>query len=315
MSRNATVSLVTYCPVPGDDPNRLANTLEKMASHVTEAAALKADLVVFPEICAYLGAANCWVFEELDGPVVTAMAEAARANSVYVIVPQTMVEGDKRRNSSVLIDRSGGIVGVYHKNVPTHGELDLGIIPGTEAPAFETDFGRVGMTICFDLNYWEVGHGICDNKPELVVWSSMWTGVRMMSRWAIEFGFHMGGVFGGAGSFVDPAGRPICSMSRYASDTTGAAPLVTATLDLDQRAVHHEGNIGRVRLLFEKYGPAAATVEHLGDECLLMLCSQLADKSTDDLIAEFEIETMRDFLARVRRDRQRALDGTYPVMQ
>ena len=311
MGRKATVSLVTYCAVPGDDPNRLAKTLDKMGTHVADAAALKADLVVFPEICAYLGAPDAWIFEELDGPVITAMSEAARANSVYVVVPQATMEGDKRRNSSVLIDRSGEIVGVYHKNVPTHGELDLGIIPGTEAPVFETDFGRVGMTICFDLNYWEVGHAICDNKPELVVWSSMWTGVRMMSRWAIEFGFHMGGVYAAAGSFVDPAGRPICSVSRQASDATGVAPLVTATLDLDLRAVHSDGNIGRLRLLFEKYGPVAATTEHISDECLLMLCSQLPDKSTDDLIAEFEIETMRDYLARVRRDRQRALDGTY----
>ncbi len=31
------------------------------------------------------------------------------------------------------------------------------------------------------------------------------------------------------------------------------------------------------------------------------------------LIAEFEVEPMRDYLARVRRDRQRALDGTYPT--
>ncbi len=315
MSRKATVSLVTYGPVPGDDPDRLAKTLEKMATHVAEAAALKADLVVFPEICAYLGAPSCWVFEELDGPVITAMSQAARANSVYVIIPQTTMEGEVRRNSSVLIDRSGEIVGVYHKNVPTHGELDLGVVPGTEAPVFETDFGRVGMTICFDLNYWEVGHAICDNKPELVVWSSMWTGVRMMSRWAIEFGFHMAGVYAAAGSFVDPAGRPICSVSRQASDATGTAPLVTATLDLDMRAVHHDGNISRLPPLSEKYGPTAATAEYLSDECLLLLCSQLADKSTDDLIAEFEIETMRDFLARVRRDRQRALDGTYPVAQ
>lgn len=93
------------------------------------------------------------------------------------------------------------------------------------------------------------------------------------------------------------------------------APLVTATLDLDMRVVHHDHNVERLRGLFEKYGATAATAEHLGDECLLTLCSQLPDRSTDDLIAEFEIEPTRDYLARARRDRQRALDGTYPVTQ
>ena len=313
MSRDATVSLVSYCPVPGDDPDRLARTLEKMATHVSEAAALRADLVVFPEICAYLGAPDAWAFEELDGPTITAMSAAARAHSVYVVIPQATMEGDRRRNSSVLIDRSGQIAGIYHKNVPTHGELDIGIIPGTETPVFETDFGRVGLTICFDLNYWEVGQSTCDNGAELVIWSSMWTGVRMMSKWALEFGFYMAGVFAGGGSFIDPAGRPICSVPRQTSDETGMASLVTATLDLDMRVVHHDYNVPRLPALFEKYGSTAATADHLGDECLLTLCSRLPDRSTDDLIAEFGIETMRDYLARARRDRLRALDGAYPI--
>ena len=47
----------------------------------------------------------------------------------------------------------------------------------------------------------------------------------------------------------------------------------------------------------------------------MTLCSQLPDRSTDDLIAEFGIEPMRDYLARARHDRQRALDGTYPITQ
>ena len=313
MARSATISLVAYAPVPGDTPDRLARTHEKMASHVEQAGAHGSDLVAFPEICAYLGVPDHWVFEEVDGPTVTAMCKAAKAHSIYVVVPQATMESDKRRNSSVLIDRGGKVAGVYHKNMPTHGELSIGVIPGTETPVFETDFGRVGLIICFDLNYWEVGHAMCDNKPELVIWSSMWTGVRMMSRWAIEFGFYMGGLHGGAASFIDPAGRPLCSLPRRTSDETGMAPLVTATLDLDMRVVHHDGNTGRLRPLFEKYGPAAATAEHLGEECLLTLCSQLPDKSTDELIEEFEIEPMRDYLARVRAGRQRALDGTYPV--
>ncbi len=86
-----------------------------------------------------------------------------------------------------------------------------------------------------------------------------------------------------------------------------------ATLDLDTRVVHHDGNVGRLRDLFEKYGSTAALVEHLSDECPLTLCSQVSGQSTDSLIAEFNIEPMRDYLARARRDRQRALDGTYPI--
>jgi predicted amidohydrolase len=43
--------------------------------------------------------------------------------------------------------------------------MDHGIIPGTETPVFGTDLGQVGLSICFDLNYWEVGSGLCANAP------------------------------------------------------------------------------------------------------------------------------------------------------
>jgi hypothetical protein len=313
MPRNATITLVAYDPPPnGETPGHLERTLERMGGHVDQAAALGADMICFPEICSGLGAPDPWAFEALDGPTLTAMAAKARANDIYAVVPLPTMDGPVKRNSSVLIDRKGLIAGVYHKNVPTHGELDLGIIPGTEAPVFETDFGRVGLAICFDLNYWEVGAALCANKAELVIWSSMWTGVRMMSRWSIEFGFYMAGVFGGAGSFIDLAGRPIASRNR-ALLWSGQAPLITETLDLDRRLLHHDGNTGRLAPLYAKYGPTAVYAEWLNDECQLILGSQTAGKTTDDLIAEFSFEPMRDYLARVRRDRQRAWDGTYPV--
>ena len=56
MGRNTAVSLVSYSPVPGDDADHLTKTQAKMTQHVSEAAAQNADLVVFPEICAYLNA-------------------------------------------------------------------------------------------------------------------------------------------------------------------------------------------------------------------------------------------------------------------
>jgi hypothetical protein len=215
----------------------------------------------------------------------------------------------------VLIDRGGEIAGIYYKNFPTHGELDIGIIPGDETPVFETDFGRVGLCICFDLNYHEVGSGLCDNAAEVVIWSSMWDGARMLTKWAIEFGFYMGGLFSGRSSFVDVCGREIISVKRDLTDKAGRSPVVTATLDLDRRLLHHDYNMERLKPLYEKYGPTAAYAEWKGEECLLIFGSQLPDVSSDQLIQEFGLETMRAYLARSRRDRKRALEGTYPVAE
>lgn len=67
----------------------------------------------------------------------------------------------------------------------------------------------------------------------------------MMSRWAIEFGFYMAGVFSGGEAFIDPAGRPLSSLPHPTSDQTDMAPLLDASLDLDLRVMHHDHNINR----------------------------------------------------------------------
>ena len=309
--RKAIISLVSFPTLPRNEPDRLSKTLANMGKHIEEAAMLGSDLVAFPEIANQLGSADPWQFEPLDGPTITAMSKKAKQLSIYVVCPLGTLENGQRYNSSVLIGREGNIVGVYHKNFPTHGELDIAIIPGTETPVFETDFGRVGLSICFDLNYWEVGSGLCANKAELVLWSSMWQGARMLTKWAIEFGFYVGAIWRGGSTFVDVAGREIVSLKREVSDRTGSAPLVTPTLDMDRRLLHHDGNLARLKPLYKKYGSTAAYAEWLPHECLVIFGSQLPNVSSDELIKEFRLETMRDYLARVRRDRQLALKGLY----
>jgi len=313
MSRLATVSLVSFPTLPPNEPDRLNKTLKRMEDCIEQAAHCKSDLVAFPEICNQLSASNSWQFEPFDGPTITAMSRKAKKHSIYVVCPLSTLENEQRYNSSVLISRTGSILGVYHKNFPTHGELDIGIIPGTETPVFETDFGRVGLCICFDLNYWEVGTGLCANKAELVIWSSMWEGGRMLTKWSIEFGFYIGAVYRNRSTLVDICGRKIISLGRSIYDITqgAAAPLTTATIDMDRRLLHHDYNMRWLKAIYEKYGSQAIYAEWLPGECLLIFGSNLSKVSTDQIITEFGLETMGEYLARVRRDRQLALKGKY----
>ena len=313
-SRPANISLVSYPRIPSEEPDRLNKTLERMGGYIEQAAHCKSDLIAFPEICNYLGASSgVWDGEPLDGPTVAAISSEAKEHGIYVVCPMVTQHDGKKHNSSILFDRSGEIVGIYHKNFPTHGELNQGIIPGTETPVFETDFGRVGLSICFDLNYWEVGSGLCANKAELVIWSSMWSGERMLTKWAIEFGFYMGACYSGGSSFVDMVGREIINHNRNLYNSTGGSgsTIVSATMDMDRRLLHHDSNVGRLKGVYEKYGSNSIYAEWLGDECLLIIGSQMPGISTDQIIEEFGLEPMRDYLARARRDRKRALQGTY----
>ena len=311
MNRNLTLSLAMLPYLSPNAPQRLERTRDRMLELIDQAADTGASLVAFPEMSTTDGSSNLWQFEPLDGLTLSAVAEKARQRHIYVVCPLLTLEDGKRYNSSVLISRDGSRVGHYHKVFPTHWELDQGIIPGTDTPVFETDFGRVGLSICFDINYWEVGSSLGANQPELVIWSSTWEGARQLTRWPLEFGFYMGAVCTHHATVVDVAGRPLASLPRATLDRVGRAPLLNVTLDLDRRLFHHDFNLDRLQALFQKYGPTAASVEHLSDECLIVFGSDLPDRSSDDLGAEFGLEPMRDYLARVRRDRRLALEGRY----
>jgi predicted amidohydrolase len=311
MNRPVTISLAMLPYLPADAPNRLDGMRARIMELIDQAAATHADLVAFPEMCTTDESDNLWQVEPLDGPTLSMIAEKARQHRIYVVCPLLTLENGKRYNSSVLLGRDGSRVGVYHKVFPTHWEMDQWITPGTETPVFDTDFGRLGLSICFDIQFWEVGSGFGADRAELVIWSSTWEGARQLTRWPLEFGFYMGAVCTHHATAIDPVGRTIATLARSSLTRVGRAPLLNATLDLDRRVVHHDINIDRLVPILQKYGPTAVTMEHLSNECLLLLGSNLPDRSMDDLIAEFGLEPMRDFLSRVRHDRLLALEGQY----
>ena len=314
MARPVTISLVSFPTFPPEAPDRLARTIGRMEAFVDEAARRDSALVAFPETCNYLASGPTWLkAEPIDGPTLSAMRRKASAHGVYVVCPLVLDEDGTRRNSSVLIGRDGRIAGIYRKNFPTHEELDAGVIPGTEAPVFETDFGRLGLSICFDLFFWEVGSRLAAGGAELVIWSSMPPGGRMLARWPTEFGFQMGAVTSNRSTFVDVAGREIAMMRGGIYNATGGAvaPLTTATLDLDRRLLCHDYNLRRIEAVCEKYGSSNIYAEWIRSECLVVFGSQMPDITTDELIEEFKMETMRDYLGRARRSRKRALKGAY----
>lgn len=316
MARPVTISLVSFPTYPPDEPDRLARTLRRMEIFVDEAARRQSALVAFPETCNTLHSGPTWAAAEgPDGPTLSAMREKASEHGMYVVCPLILEEEGTRHNCAVLIGRDGEVAGVYRKNFLTHEELDEGVIPGTETPVFETDFGKLGLAICFDIFFREVGAGLAAAGAELVLWPSMPPGGRLLCRWPTEFGFHLGAVTSNRSTFVDVAGREIQMRRGSIHGVTGGGvpPLTTATLDLDHRLLCHDYNMDRIRKACEKHGSQNNHVEWIQAECLVIFGSLVPGISTDELIEEFGIETMRDYLARARRSRKQALDGINPT--
>lgn len=79
------------------------------------------------------------------------LQEKAKIHHTYIAFSFNEIAEGKKYNTGVLIDREGEIQGIYRKTHFTMSEWEDGMVPGTELPVFETDFGKVAFAICWDM--------------------------------------------------------------------------------------------------------------------------------------------------------------------
>jgi predicted amidohydrolase len=99
--------------------------------------------------------------------------------------------GSRLYNTAVLIARDGSLAGRYHKMSLPDEEIEGGITPGSDTPVFDTDFGRVGLFICWDSSYPEVARALAARGAE-VLFLPIWGGVeQLVQARAIENQVHV----------------------------------------------------------------------------------------------------------------------------
>lgn len=144
--------------------------LDHVAPLIRQAAAGGAQLILTPEATNFLikgRAARDAVLTDADADmVVQGLRDLARGLGVWLLIGSAIVksghEGDDRAaNRSILIDDSGAVVSTYDKlhvydvDLPT-GESwreSASIRPGDTAVVADTPWGRLGLTICYDVRF------------------------------------------------------------------------------------------------------------------------------------------------------------------
>jgi predicted amidohydrolase len=142
---------------------------------------LHLDLAILPEtvVTSTQGPAEARAIP-LDGPARDAFADLARKHRTYIIASLDLAEpdGDRTRyvNAAVLFDREGSVAGIYRKRhpvaTPSRGDLEGGITPGREAPVFDCDFGKLGVQICWDIQFPDGWDALARSGAEIVAWPS-----------------------------------------------------------------------------------------------------------------------------------------------
>lgn len=288
----ARVVTITQAELNGD-------RLEETMSRLRQAAVFRPDIVCLPEVFADRTP------ETVPGPVTERLARWAREHSSYVIFGLKTAAGGKVYNSAVLLDRAGRVVGRFDKMHPTENELAEGTMPGeTEPPVFETDFGTIGVQICFDINWWDNWKRLRRKGAKIVFFPSAYPAARQLSALALmNQCYIVSSARRGSSKIYDISGEVLASSGNHQQWAGAALPLGKRLFEVD----FHEK---KVRQIQEKYGPRVEVV-WFHDDDWFTLASVDPDLTTEDVIAEFGLTPLDDYRVRAARavDKARAEGG------
>jgi beta-ureidopropionase len=280
-------------------------TLARNREHVLHlmdlACAYRPDLVCLPEAFASVGVK--WdhvkeIAEPVPGPTTDLFAKRARACGCYVVCPLFRKAGKRILNAAVIIDRKGHIAGIYDKvfpptSSPDYSVLEGGVVAGRQVPVFDLDFGRVGVQICFDLNFDENWAALLEKDARLVVWTSAYPGGAHLSARALLNRCHLvSSVRSGASRIVNPCGEVLAR-------TDEIQEVIMRSINLDFVVSHTDFNYTIPDRILKRYGDRVE-VRLYQSEGFMLVEPRDPKVTIQRLMREFKFERFVKYLDRHR---------------
>lgn len=153
---------LALCQINGSFDKK--ESMAKAEKFIREAAAEGAQVISLPEMwnCPYSNDYFREYAETEDGPTVGFMSALAKELGVYLIggsIPE--LDDDKVYNTSFSFDKDGNIIGRHRKvhlfDIDVKGgirfmESDT-LTAGEEMTVLDTEFGKIGVAICYDVRF------------------------------------------------------------------------------------------------------------------------------------------------------------------
>lgn len=166
-------------------------------SLVAKAAAEGAKLVLLPEYWPIMGMHDTDKVAHAEtpgsGPIQDCLAAMARQHGLWLIsgtIPVQSAEPGRILNTTLVYDPAGQCVARYDKihlfsfsKGEEHYDEARTIVPGTQPVAFETPFGRIGLSVCYDLRFPELYRAMGDCT--LIVVPAAFTYTTGKSHWEV----------------------------------------------------------------------------------------------------------------------------------
>ncbi|MZQ98221.1 MAG: carbon-nitrogen hydrolase family protein [Acidaminobacter sp.] len=210
------IAVIQLKAVQGD-PNANLNRAEHF---LRKAADSGARLACLPELF-YTGYhLDSETFQKLaepaDGHLVQSLSKLARELGIYIIggYPESTDLPGRLYNSAIFISDQGEVIGNMRK-VYAWGQEKLKFREGDAFPVYDTPLGKIGLMICYDVEFPEPARIMALKGAQLIVVPAVWS-IPAERRWHVDLaGNALFNVLYIAGS--NPVGDNACGCSKVVS--------------------------------------------------------------------------------------------------
>ena len=170
---STTTRVAAWQCLPG--PCDVAGNLRRLDAICASAAAQQVEVLVTPEMFtsgyAITPAGVLRLAEDAGGPTEAAVAQIARRHHLAIVYGHPeRAPGGQAYNAATMIGPDGVVRG-RHRKVHLYGDLDRGqFVANDKRPAaFDFDGSRVGMLICYDVEFPEAVRSLAVDGAQIVL--------------------------------------------------------------------------------------------------------------------------------------------------
>ena len=206
------------------------------------------------------------------------------------------------RNGVIFLDREGKLKGIYRKvhlaidwDDPDPKEAEAGLIPGTDFPVFDCDFGKVGFLVCFDMSYPDGWAELKRKGAEIV---AIPTASPQTFRPAMFAHIHQYYVVtstrGSNATILDPLGLK-------AAQVEGKDRVLVAEIDLSFAIIHWSSTLRGGRKFVDAYGADKVGFRYGGPETNGIFWSNDPKRTIGDMMRGIKLNSRDDSAAQAKR--------------
>lgn len=160
--------------------------LDKVKKGVGELKLKKAEIAVLPEMwsCGF-DYRNLDFHAEKTPDLIEKLCGIAKDSNILIVGSLPELEGNKIFNTTYVIEKDGTVKDKYRKiHLFTHSGEHKRFEAGNKVVVSDTSVGRLGLIICYDLRFPELGRALVDKGADIFIVSAQWPKPRQ-SHWEI----------------------------------------------------------------------------------------------------------------------------------